>query len=117
MMEKERRKELKAQYKETKTPMGILIIRPRDKKVCYLEAAQNLPGIINSARFKLNGGMFGKSSLQKAWTAEGEDSFIIEILDTLDYDKDELKTDYTEELKELKKIWEDKLISEGWQLY
>lgn len=117
MNHQDRKKALKAKFKEMKPLMGVYVIRSKDTGQCYIEAAKNLPGIMNSARFKLDGGMFVNSNLQEAWAIKGEKNFDIEILDTLDYDEDELKTDYTEELLVLKKIWEEKLIAEGWQLY
>ena len=55
--------------------------------------------------------------LQKEWNAFGESSFLFEILERLPYDKDEAKTDYSEDLLLLKMIWEDKLMKEGAAIY
>jgi len=38
-------------------------------------------------------------------------------LEKLEYDKDETKTDYSEELALLKMIWEEKLLQRGVELY
>ena len=47
----------------------------------------------------------------------GPDNFVIEILENLEYDKDESKTDYSEELEVLQMIWEEKLSRENMLFY
>ena len=47
----------------------------------------------------------------------GESGFAIEILEKLEYDKDEGKTDYSEELRILEIICEERLAQEGMELY
>ena len=51
--------------------------------------------------------------LQKEWKEQGEDNFVFEILDRLEYSKDETKIDYRDDLKTLKSIWEEKLNAES----
>ena len=113
----DRRKELKEQYKQMKPEMGIFIIRANSGNKCYLDATQNLRGAINRARFQLGAGSHPSRELQKDWTDNGEANFTIKILENLEYDKDESKTDYTEELALLKMIWEEKLAKENRELY
>ena len=48
--------------------------------------------------------------LQQDWTRLGEADFEIEILEKLKYDKDETKTDYSEELEILKMEWEETFV-------
>ncbi len=113
----DRRKELKALYKNMKPDMGIFIIRSNFNNKCYIEGTQDLKGTINSTKFKLNFGNHPNKALQKEWKEHGEESFIIEILENLKYDKDESKTDYSEELAILKMVWEEKLSKEGMEFY
>ena len=40
-----------------------------------------------------------------------------EVLEKLKYDKDESKTDYSEELAILKMVWEEKLLQKGMEFY
>ncbi|HHV44985.1 MAG TPA: GIY-YIG nuclease family protein [Firmicutes bacterium] len=108
----DRRKELKEQYRQMKPEMGIFLIRSRRESVGYLEATQNLKSTINSTVFKLNFGNHPNKKLQELWKKEGEAGFTIEVLETLPYDKDESKTDYSEELAILRTIWEEKLANE-----
>jgi hypothetical protein len=105
----DRKKELKANYKSTQTDMGILRIVFTKTNAVYLTSAKNLNGIINSLRFQLNLGSHPNKVLQSEWKKFGEQNFTIEILDKLDYDKEGLKTDYTDDLKTLLEIWLEKL--------
>ena len=115
-----RKKELKEQYKNMKKDMGIFIIKSKSNNKCYIKATQDLKGTINSTKFQLNFGNFANypnEELQKEWKEHGESNFIIEILEKLKYDKDESKTDYSEELDILEMVWEEKLLKEGKELY
>jgi hypothetical protein len=116
-MSNNRKKELKLEYKEMKHPMGIFIIRSNSELKCFIETAQNLKARMNSAKVKLQGGMHPYLELQKAWKEKGEANFTMEILEYLEYDEDEAKTDYSEELTLLQMIWEEKLTKEHYEFY
>lgn len=116
-MDKNRKKDLRLQYKQMKPEMGIYIIRSKTNNKCYLEVTQNLKARINSTAVKLKAGIHPNRELQKAWQDQREANFSIEILEKLEYDKDESKTDYTEELTLLQMIWEEKLAVEGLEFY
>jgi hypothetical protein len=105
------------QYKQMKPQMGVFIIRSKSSNKCYIEGTQDLRGTINGARFKLGAGGHPNKELQKDWDELGEGNFTIEILENLEYDKDESKTDYTEDLALLKMIWEEKLAKENMEFY
>jgi hypothetical protein len=113
----DRKKELKQQYKLMKPEMGIFIIRCNDEKKCYIQAAPDLRGVMNGALARLGGRMHPCQELQRDWTAKGPKAFTMEILECLAYDKDESKTDYTDELTILQMIWEEKLKKEGYEFY
>lgn len=116
-MASEREKELKRQYKEMKPDMGVFWIHPREGKTCYLQATPDFRGVMNGALVRLRGGMHPFRSLQKAWSELGEEAFCIEILEQLPYDKDEIKTDYSEDLELLRMIWEERLSEQGYSFY
>jgi hypothetical protein len=105
----DRKKELKQLYKQMKPEMGIFIIRALDDGRCYLQATPNLKGTINATKFKLDAGRHPHRELQKAWQERGVANFVFEVLEKLEYDKDETKTDYSEELEILQMVWADKL--------
>lgn len=116
-MDKGRKKELIEQYKQMKSLMGIFIIRSKVSHKCYIQSTQDLKGVINSTKFKLEAGNHPFLELQKEWNDFGSGNFIIEILENLEYDKDESKTDYTEDLALLRLIWEEKLAKENMEFY
>lgn len=109
----DRKKELKELYKQMKTDMGIYIIESKTNNKCYLETTQNLKGKINSSKFQLEMGSFRNYGLQKDWKELGSQNFEIKVLEYLEYDKDESKTDYSEELEIMKTIWEEKLSKQN----
>lgn len=113
----DRKKELKLQYKQTKPKMGIFIIRSKVNNKCYLQVTQDLRGVMNGAKVRLMGNMHPNKELQKEWNEYGLENFTVEILENLEYDKDESKTDYTEDLALLQMIWEEKLLKENMEFY
>lgn len=113
----DRKKELKEWYKNMKPDMGIFMIRCKENNKCYIQATHDLKGVINGAKVRLGSGMHPYRELQKEWNEFGEDNFVIEILEKLEHDKDETKTDYKDDLALLQMIWEEKLAKEGMEFY
>lgn len=113
----DRKKELKQQYKQMKPDMGIFIIRCNEEKKCHIQTAQDLKGVMNGALARLGGGFHPNQELVKDWKEKGQGAFSMEILEHLAYDKDESKTDYSEELAILEMIWQEKLTKEGYTFY
>ncbi len=113
----DRRKELKEMYKAMKPDMGIFMIRSNFNNKCYIEATQDLKGTMNGAKFRLRFGNHPNRELQKEWKDNGSENFTIEVLEKLEYDKDESKTDYKDDLALLKMIWEEKLLKQDLEFY
>jgi hypothetical protein len=112
-LDPKRKNELTLQYKQTKPAMGLFIIRSNSNRKYYLEGTQDLRGRMNGALVRLTGGMHPCRELQKEWNELGQDNFTVMVLETLEYDKDEAKTDYTDDLKLMQMIWEEKFTAEG----
>ena len=112
----DRRKELKLQYKQMKPEMGVIIIRSELDNKCYLEGTQNIKGTINSAKFKLEAGIHPNRELQRAWKEQGE-KFPHSSSENLEYEEDESKTDYSEELALLEMVWTEKLAKNNMEFY
>ena len=72
---------------------------------------------LNSTKFRLGAAAHPNRELQKEWKDFGAGNFTIEILENLEYDKDEFKTDYTEDLNWLKMIWKEKLLKQKLGFY
>lgn len=114
----DRKKELKEMYKQIKPDMGIFVVQSKINNKYYLETTQNLKGKMNSIRFQLEtGGLRINEQLQKEWKQYGSESFEIKVLENLEYDKDESKSDYSEELEIMKSIWDEKLKNQNSQPY
>lgn len=113
----DRKKELKELYKQMKPDMGVFIIHSDFSNKCYIESTSNIKSALNSTKFKLEAGIHPNRELQKDWKEYGEEKFTIEVLEKLKYDKDESKTDYSEELAILKMVWEEKLLQKGMEFY
>ncbi len=113
----DRKRELKEQYKQMKADMGIIIVQNKSNNKYILVTSQNLGGMVNRLRFQLNFGGYTCIDLQKEWKELGEGGFNIKILEKLDYDKDESKTDYSEELGIMELMWTEKLTAENMVSY
>lgn len=103
------RKELKAAYKQYKPDMGVYVFKCNPTNKTYLGYGQNVKGDINSATFQLNLGTFRNFNLQSDWKKYGEKEFEIALLEKLEYEKDEYKTDYRAELRLLCELCAEKL--------
>ncbi|MDD2373338.1 MAG: GIY-YIG nuclease family protein [Syntrophomonadaceae bacterium] len=114
---KEKKKELQAQYKLMKSDMGIFAVINKSNAKYFLETTPDLKGRINSTKFKLNAGGHYNKELQKDWQELGENAFEIKILEQIEYEEDESKTDYLEDLELLKMIWLEKLSKGMAQFY
>lgn len=105
----DRKKELKAIYKELKPDMGIYMYQCNSTGKAYIGASQRLKAIMNRINFQLGMGSFLNKALQNDWNQYGGENFTIKILDTLEYDKnDEGKKDYSEDLAVLLAEWMEK---------
>jgi hypothetical protein len=111
------KKALKQQYESTRPEMGILRIRNLQNDRCYLAAALDTRAAANINRFRLDLGMHECKELQDEYASIGLELFMIDVIDTLPYGDDPLKTDYSAELDALLKLWQERLESEGIVLY
>jgi hypothetical protein len=102
------KKELTNKYKQTIRPMGIYQIRNVSNGKIFLGSAKDLQGIINSNRFQLKNGLHTNKEMQTDFITFGEQSFSFDILDQLE-PKEDIKYDYTEELRMLEEMWLEKL--------
>ena len=116
-MSSEKKKELQEQYKLIKPDMGIFAVINKSNGKHFLETTKNLKGKLNSVKFQLKSGGHPNKELQKDWQVLGVDQFEIIILEQIEYDQDESKIDYRDDLKLLKMIWIEKLTKEDVELY
>jgi hypothetical protein len=108
---KERKKVLKEQYRTMKPDMGAFMIRCLENGRAYVAVAKDIRAGINGHLVRLENGIFVNRELQADRDRYGRDAFEVRVLETLPYDKDETKTDYTEELNILRLIWLERLAA------
>lgn len=102
------KRELINKYKQTVQPMGIYQIRNVKNGKIFIGSAKDLRGRINSNKFQLKMGSHLNKKLQQDYNQLGEEGFSFDILDYLK-PKEDLKYDYTEDLKILEEMWLEKV--------
>src|SRR5438105_5069880 len=107
-----RKKELREEYKQTHTPMGIYQIRNLTNDKVFVGAALNLPGILTSNRVQLSAGNHPNKQLQAEWDEFGSDSFAFEVVDELAATEG-TGYDYRTDLRFLEELWLEKLQPYG----
>jgi hypothetical protein len=105
--EQKTRKELIAEYKETKQPMGVYQIRNISNGKLYVSSSLNLRAAWNGEKFRLDMGGHLNLALQADYKIFGPDAFVFEILHELKL-ADEVK-DVRGELKALETLTIDEL--------
>lgn len=107
------RREVIKKYKSTLKPMGIVQVKNIKNGRVYITSSANTTGTINSIRFQLRMGAFLPCpALAQDWKEQGEQSFLIEVLDELK-PVDDPDHDYQDDLKALETIWLEKLKPYG----
>lgn len=106
-MDADRKRELLEQYKHMKKKAGVYQIRNKVNNKIFVIAAPDLKSM-NGKKFQLEVGSFVNHELQKDWNEYGEDSFVFEVLEELDEDREDF-TNKNDELKILEKKWLEKL--------
>ena len=105
-----RKKELKASYKEKKFKAGIYQIKNLVNKKLFIGESKDLESIWNRIKFQLNMGSHRVSELQKEWKEFGESNFVYEILEEI---KEEKGLDMSRELKAAEQLYLDDLEPYG----
>jgi len=104
------KKELKKKYKQTMRPMGVYQIKNLVNGKIFIGSSSDIPGKINSQKFQLSLGSHMNQELQNDYKLFGSDNFAFEILDYLE-PKEDINYDYTNDLKALKEMWIEKLLT------
>ena len=105
---KKNKKELKKQYKQNIEPMGVFQVKNLINGKIFIDSGINLQGKINGCRFQLTLGSHMNKALQKDFNDIGIDNFAFEVIDYLK-PKEDVKMDYSDDLKMLEDIWIEKL--------
>lgn len=106
------KKELRKNYKQTPTAMGVYQIKNLITGKIFIGSSKNLPGRINRHKFQLKFGGEDIIELAEDYKKYGEENFSFDIIDQLK-PKDEPGYDYTEDLEVLEELWKEKLQPYG----
>ncbi len=101
-MDKQRQKELKEQYKETKAYLGVVQITNQVNGKIYIVAVRNVKNIWFRLRMQLDMGSHANLDMQADWKNYSEDAFIYEVLE-------EKEQNAQMDLK-----WETKVLEKKW---
>lgn len=113
----ERKKELRAAYKERPVTGGVYVIRCRPTGRVFLYAAPNPQGQQNRFDFSVSTGVCVHAALAADWRAHGSAAFTFAVLETLEMGPTQSTQDFHADLAVLTDIWREKLSAEGSALY
>jgi len=82
-MEKEKRKQLVAEYQERERQMGVYSITNKKNGRLYIDASTNMHGLWGKEQFILDMGTHTNKELQNDWKQYGSESFSFEVLELL----------------------------------
>ena len=109
-MDRNKRKELLEQYKQVKTYMGVVKITNQANGKIYVEGYPNLKNKWMTIKAQLEMGRFANLQLQSDWKRLGGGAFSYEELERKEADE---VADVRWELKQMKKLWLEKLQPYG----
>lgn len=103
-MDKERKRQIARDYKERKVSPGVYALRCAATGEVWVAPSRNLDAQQNGIWFTLRMGSHPNKALQAVWNAQGEASFVYEIVERID---DEDMTPYIVDaaLKERTRHW------------
>lgn len=107
-MDTKRKKELKLEYKQTPTQMGVYQIRNKINGKIFVGSSMDLRAKKNSEIAKLSAGIHPSPTLQVDWNSSGPDTFEFYILEAI---KPETISpdDWRKEVTRLEDKWLDTL--------
>ena len=96
-------KELKNQYKQQKSPMGVFQIKNKVNNKVLVDSSTDMLSKWNRHKAELKFGNHRNRSLQKDWKEYGEENFVFEVLSELKHNN-EGNVNYKAELKVLEEM-------------
>lgn len=104
------RKALARAYKESVRPMGVYRVCSTESGRSIVATSSDLPSALNRQRAQLRMNSHPDKALQKEWAANGGDTFVFEVLDTLE-PMDEPGYDPTDDLDALENMWMERFTT------
>lgn len=110
------KKAAKLEYKASRRPMGVYLIRNLVNGKVFVGSTMNLDAVFNSIRFKLYAGAHPSKSLEADWKEYGTGKFEFEVLEEI-FPREDANYDYAADLETLEDLWLEKLQPYGDQGY
>ncbi|MFA5668552.1 MAG: GIY-YIG nuclease family protein [Balneolaceae bacterium] len=102
------RKELKDEYKQRKTQMGVFEIRNTVNNKIFIDSSTDVNAKWNRHQLQLKMGMHVYKALQNDWNTQGAQDFEFNVLSEIKH-QDEGNPDYNKELVLLEELVRDEL--------
>lgn len=96
-MDKNYKKQLRAQFLEIKPLMGVLTILNKAENKIYIAESMNLTALFNKMKFVLNSGQFDNKILQEDWNRLGKDNFVFENAVVIPFEENKI-IDYKKQI-------------------
>lgn len=106
------KKTAKLEYKASRRPMGIYLIRNLVNDKVFVGSTINLDAVFNSIRFKLYAGDHPNKALEADWKQLGTGKFEFEVLEEV-FPREDANYDYAADLETLEDLWLEKLEPYG----
>src|ERR1700712_3939229 len=94
------RKQAKLEYKASRRPIGVFLIRNLADGKVFIGSSMNLDAMFNRIRFQLFAGAHNVKELEKDWKRLGAGKFEFEVLEELPPHED-ANYDYASDLETL----------------
>ena len=106
------KKDLKREYRSSRPPMGVFVIRNTRNQRFQVRATLNLQAGMNRLKVEITPSTDPHLALLDDWKTMGPEAFEIRVLDELK-PRDVPGWDPRDDLKELEAMWRERLIGEG----
>lgn len=90
-MDTDKKRELRAAYKERRREMGVVSVTCNETGDVFLADVIDAPAAFNRMRFQLSSGLYPDKRLQALWDKHGESAIefeVVQLLDPADTDDD-----------------------------
>ena len=106
------KKAAKLEYKASRRPMGVFLIRNLVNDKVFVGSTMNLDAMFNRIRFQLYAGSHPVKSLEADWKQLGAGKFEFEVLEEV-FPREDPNYDYAADLETLEDLWLEKLEPYG----
>lgn len=111
-MDKQRKKEIVAEYKQQKVTGGVYRIYNKESGKSLIKGDANLEAVQNRFRFSKQVNSAYTVVLASDWTKYGPDVFALEILEEIEMGGEENAKTFRDRLKKLEAQWKEKYPAE-----